>query len=142
MAASGDLLTDAYVRLYASTDGESHFEDVALASTMVTHTSGAVTAVSDLVPADGLIFRRVVEDVGGDIPADFHVAPYPVFIITLSGTAEVTASDGETRIFGPGSVVLVEDTTGRGHITVPVGDGPRVTLFAPAQRSSGYRDRR
>lgn len=129
---AGEQLT-AFVRLYADERGESHFEDVALPATLQTHTSGALTAVSELVPVSGLIFRRVVQDVGGEVPADFHVAPYPVFIITLAGTAEVTASDGETRVFGPGSVVLVQDTTGRGHITRPVGDEPRVTMFAPVQ---------
>jgi hypothetical protein len=35
----------------------------------------------------------------------------------LSGTVEVTASDGESRRFGPGSLVLLEDTHGKGHST-------------------------
>jgi uncharacterized cupin superfamily protein len=33
----------------------------------------------------------------------------------LSGEWQVTASDGESRRFGVGSVLLVEDTTGKGH---------------------------
>src|SRR5215468_8213673 len=35
----------------------------------------------------------------------------------LSGTVEVTASDGEFRRFGPGSLLLLEDTHGKGHST-------------------------
>jgi hypothetical protein len=35
----------------------------------------------------------------------------------LSGTVEVTASDGQSRRFGPGSLVLLEDTRGQGHST-------------------------
>jgi len=35
-------------------------------------------------------------------------------VIGLSGTVDVTAT-GETRTFGPGDVVLVEDTSGVGH---------------------------
>jgi len=35
----------------------------------------------------------------------------------LSGTVEVTASDGESRRFGPGSLALLEDTRGKGHST-------------------------
>lgn len=27
------------------------------------------------------------------------------------------ASDGETRRFGPGAIVLLEDVTGKGHVT-------------------------
>jgi len=33
----------------------------------------------------------------------------------LTGEWEVAASDGETRRFGVGSVLLVEDTAGKGH---------------------------
>jgi len=33
----------------------------------------------------------------------------------LSGEWEVTASDGEARRFAAGSVLLVEDTRGKGH---------------------------
>jgi hypothetical protein len=130
-AASVSASPPSYVRLYVDTAGETHFEDVRLATAMQTHTSGALTAVSQLLAVEGLIFRRVVEDVETELA---HNAPYPVFIITLEGAAEVTVSDGERRVFGPGSVVLVEDTTGKGHQTRPVGTTPRVTLFAPVPR--------
>jgi quercetin dioxygenase-like cupin family protein len=118
----------AYVRLYADSEGETHFEDVELASEERTGQAGARTAVSATIPVEGLIFRRVLDDGAADTP---HNAPYPVFIVTLAGEAEVTVSDGERRVFGPGSVVLVEDTVGRGHVTRPLGDVARVTLFAP-----------
>jgi quercetin dioxygenase-like cupin family protein len=118
-----------YVRLYADGDGETHFEDVALATRERTAASGARAAVAAAIPVEGLIFRAVLDDGDSESP---HNAPYPVFIITLAGEAEVTVSDGERRVFGPGSVVLVEDTTGRGHVTRPLGHGPRLTLLAPA----------
>jgi hypothetical protein len=35
-------------------------------------------------------------------------------MIGISGTVEVTAT-GESRVFGPGDVLLVEDTEGTGH---------------------------
>jgi len=117
-----------YVRLYADADGETHFEDVELAVEERSTATGARTAVSAAIPVEGLIFRRVLDDGDADSP---HNAPYPVFIITLAGEAEVTTSDGERRVFGPGSVVLVEDTAGRGHVTRPRGGPARVTLFAP-----------
>ena len=118
----------AYVRLYADAAGATHFEDVALGTSTERHSSGALTEVSALVPVDGLIFRRVVDEIESDRP---HHAPRRMLIITLEGAAAVTVSDGECRVFGPGSVVLVEDTTGSGHVTRPVGSTPRVTLFAP-----------
>lgn len=117
------------MRLYADAAGVTHFEDVVLATSQERHSSGALTEVSALVPVEGLIFRRVVDELGSERP---HQAPRRMLIITLEGAAAVTTSDGECRVFGPGSVVLVEDTTtGDGHVTRPVGDTPRVTLFAP-----------
>ena len=38
-------------------------------------------------------------------------------------------SDGEVRRFRPGSLVLVEDVAGRGHITRRVGPPRRETLM-------------
>jgi hypothetical protein len=48
---------------------------------------------------------------------DFYTAPTRQFAVALSGTVEYETSDGEIRRQAPGSVVLVEDTQGRGHIT-------------------------
>jgi uncharacterized cupin superfamily protein len=39
----------------------------------------------------------------------------------LRGEVEVTASDGETRRLSPGGLLLLEDTTGKGHATRVVG---------------------
>jgi hypothetical protein len=33
------------------------------------------------------------------------------------GIVEVTVSDGEVRLFGPGSVALLDDLAGKGHTT-------------------------
>jgi hypothetical protein len=115
-------------RLYADEDGETHLEDVAVAAGERRAVSGALVALSDLIPVAGLEFRIVVEDHPGDEP---HNAPRRQFIITLAGDHEVTVSDGETRAFGPGSVVLVEDIVGKGHLTRLTGPPPRITLFAP-----------
>jgi hypothetical protein len=43
----------------------------------------------------------------------------------------ITASDGETRHIGAGEIVLVEDTTGKSHITKSSGDKPHHTIFLP-----------
>jgi hypothetical protein len=46
-----------------------------------------------------------------------HPAPFRMLQSYLSGAVEVTASDGEARRFGPGSLLLLEDTHGQGHST-------------------------
>jgi hypothetical protein len=52
-------------------------------------------------------------------------------VITLSGEAEIEIGDGTVRRFGPGDVMLAEDTTGRGHVTRVVGDEPRLYVSVP-----------
>jgi|SRR6266545_3857227 len=44
--------------------------------------------------------------------------------LQLSGEIEVAVSDGETRVFGAGTVILGEDVSGKGHVTrVPAARG-------------------
>jgi len=112
-----------YFRIYAGPDGESHFEDVPVALAA----GGGQSELSDLIPATGVIFRRSAPDQY----IDWHVAPRRQFVITLEGEAEVEASDGEVRRIGPGTVMLAEDTTGKGHITRGRGTTPRLSLFVP-----------
>jgi hypothetical protein len=46
-------------------------------------------------------------------------------IITLGGEVEIETGDGTVRRFGPGDVMLADDTSGRGHMTRVVGGRPR-----------------
>jgi hypothetical protein len=70
--------------------------------------------VTSPIAADGVVFVDVPEDLRETEP---HRAPRRQFIVAVSGTFEVETSDGEVRQFAPGSVVLVEDTDGIGHIS-------------------------
>lgn len=44
---------------------------------------------------------------------------------------EITVSDGETRVIGPGEVFLVEDVTGKGHMSKAIAGKLRHSLFIP-----------
>ena len=46
---------------------------------------------------------------------------------------EITASDGEKRIIGPGEVFLVEDTHGKGHFSKAVEGKMRHSIFVPIE---------
>ncbi len=112
-----------YFRIYADAAGETHFEDLDVAL----RPSPGGSELSGFYPATGVIFRR--SPVGQYL--DWHPAPRRQFVVTLSGEAEVEASDGEIRRIGPGTVMLAEDTTGKGHITRGVGASERLSLFIP-----------
>lgn len=115
-------------RIYADESGESRFADaeIQMASAIL---------FSHLPP-----FRTCSFSAKGEIrlfstpPAmrmhDFHTAPTRQFAVALSGTVEYETSDGKIRREAPGSVVLVEDTMGRGHIT-RFAEGEQFFLFIP-----------
>lgn len=110
-------------RIYAGPDGESHFENRPI---VLTAQPGG-SDYSELYPATGVIFRRSP----ADQYLDWHPAPRRQFVITLSGEAEVEASDGEVRQIGPGTIMLAEDVTGKCHITRGRGTAERRSLFIP-----------
>ena len=57
----------------------------------------------------GVIFREV--DPGYLL--DYHPAPRRQLVVNLTGSVEIDTGE-EARVFGPGSIMLAEDTTGRG----------------------------
>jgi hypothetical protein len=116
-----------YVRVYADAEGESHFEDVQLPRERRESLTGTVDEITEPILVEGLVFRLVVSEASDTEP---HNAPRRLFIVQVDGSVEVEVSDGDKRVFGPGSVLLVEDTAGKGHITRSLSPGPRATLIA------------
>ena len=108
-------------RLYTGSDGESHFEDVDISLDNVVGSQ----RMSKLKNATGIIFRET----NGEYDLNFHNAPRRQFIITLEGQVELVVGDGTSRILGPGDILLVEDTAGRGHISRAVNNQPRKSIF-------------
>ena len=46
---------------------------------------------------------------------------------------QITAGDGEARVIGAGEVILVEDTTGQGHLSKAIDDQIRHCIFVPIE---------
>lgn len=113
-----------YTRIYADANGETHLQDVGPAMKPAAHSA----AVSEMMAATGVFFR---ETVGDEYFIDWHNAPRRQFVVSLSGDVEITVSDGEKRVFGPGSILLAEDLTGKGHISRGVGSSRRLVMFVP-----------
>jgi hypothetical protein len=96
-------------RLYADEQGRARFEDVELPF-LPNDPAPDVMSVSQPWQASGAVFGRV--PAGGSHPEQPEHRRQ--LVIGISGAAEVIAS-GEVRTFGPGDVLLVEDTEGVGH---------------------------
>lgn len=108
-------------RLYVDEKGETHFADVEVEW----KEQGIAGKMSARLPATGIIFREVQ----ADYDYDWHNAPRRQYIINLDAGVEITVSDGETRVLGPGEVFLVEDTHGKGHISRAVKGQVRNCIF-------------
>ncbi len=111
--------------LYVDDKGESHWRDIEVEWVEQRHAS----KLSKRFPATGIIFRKV----DADYNLDWHPAPRRQYIVNLDASVAVTAGDGETRIIAKGEIMLVEDTTGKGHLSKAVGGKIRHCLFIPVE---------
>ena len=105
-------------RMYTGADGKSHYEEQSI---------GAHPILAKPQAARNIVFAQ---QPGGTF-LDWHPAPRRQYVILLSGEIEIGFGDGTVRRFGPGDARLVEDTTGQGHTTKYIGNGPVVTAVIP-----------
>jgi hypothetical protein len=115
-----------YVRLYATPDGESHFQDVDMALVQGDFAPPAPPVnVSTAWSSKRCLFTEA--------PAGWYGARHPTparqWWIPLTGEVQMQTSDGEVRLFTPGSLVLLEDTTGKGHKSWVVGNARLTSAF-------------
>ena len=104
-----------YIRIYNDEFGESHFDDLVVGLPPVDFAPPAPPLnFARLFPAKDWGFLGVPADWAGDVP---HSSPRRQVFCFLAGEFEVTASDGSRRSFQPGNVLLLEDTSGKGHST-------------------------
>ena len=92
----------AIYRIYPSSDGESHIEEMTLSE----HPElGALTNLSEVR----------VQEFDGTRKRDFNPLPERRLIIHLSGEVEIGTTDGSKQVFRAGDIRLMEDVTGKGH---------------------------
>lgn len=115
-------------RLYTGSDGQTHAEEVE-----AKFTTGAPNEVYKLMAITGAELHRSTP---GNVQ-DWHRAPRRQYVITLTGQAELEVAGGKKIHVGPGHIDLVEDTTGKGHITRTVGNEDRITLTLPLSDQAG-----
>jgi uncharacterized cupin superfamily protein len=128
--ATGTL---SFSRLYTGPDGVSHWADetVHLASrgTESIEAMMATAAIGDVKGAMVAMLKAGATE-------DWHVAPRRQFMVCLRGLVEVTAADGQVRRLKPGEFALLEDLSGKGHITHSAGKEDHVALALPIPDSA------
>lgn len=102
-----------YIRIYADESGESHFEDLETELSPVDFAPPAAPLnIAQFLPASQSFWVGAPVGWAGEKP---HPSPRRQIFCTVKGEYEVTASDGTVRYFPAGSVLLLEDTGGKGH---------------------------
>jgi hypothetical protein len=113
------------LRIYADEDGESHFEEVEFAFQQ-----------ADFVPPAPPVLMTAFESAtsyGFELVhpgwrGDWHPVPQRLLAVYLSGAGTMQASDGEIRDLQPGTILLAEDTSGKGHISEVTGEDDMLVL--------------
>ena len=108
-------------RVYSDKNGDSQFEDVDIEL----FDNGEIGRLSKNIDVKSMQFRKV----SPDYDYDFHHAPQKQYIVLLDGGVEITTSLGETRQFQTGEILLMEDTTGKGHKTKNLERSERTSIF-------------
>jgi len=110
-------------RIYTGPDGLSHAEETEMTLTD--------RGISEFSATSAQFSSRPA----GPPNNDWHTGPRRQFVITLSGRAEIEVADGKKIAVGPGHINLIEDTTGKGHITRNLED--RIVITIPLVDQKG-----
>jgi len=110
------------LRIFATPDGESHFGEVDIATTL-----------TPLFPNEAPFELSAHYEASRVLPAGmreagFHTPAGRLLAIWLDGQVEFETSDGEIRSVSAGKAVLVEDTHGKGHISRHPPEGQNLIL--------------
>ena len=123
---SGCSVRPVIVRIYADAKGESHFEDLEFTFEQ-----------TDLIPPAPPVLLTALEDasqyafelVRPGWHGDWHPVPQRLLAVYLSGARTIEASDGQVRDLTPGTILLAEDTSGKGHISRVTGNEDMLVLI-------------
>jgi len=111
-----------YLRLYADRNGESHVEELRATFDMQAYAPPAPAfGISEPVDAARFVFVHFP----ANWTSELHPSPRRQLFVILSGHLRGEASDGTVMDLRPGDVLLMEDTTGKGH-TARTMDGGEV----------------
>lgn len=108
-------------RIFADEQGESHFED----RYIPLQDAGLIGFLSEAEAVHTIIFRKVI----ASYDYTFHNAPARQYIALMDGEIEIETSLGDIRRFQQGDILLVEDTTGKGHRSRNIREAVRNSVF-------------
>jgi len=126
--SSPKLTKVTYHRIVADSRGDSHFDTVTVEQGLAQAAPPAAPFyVSSDSPATKYRFYTFEPGWIGEL----HPAPTRQFLSLMSGEVEMETTDGTVRRLERGDLVLLEDTSGRGHVTRNIGKGYAMFFVIP-----------
>ena len=113
------------VRLYTGSDGQTHNENVEVKFSPSSLYPKA--EASEAVKVSEAQFFRLPK---GEVQ-DWHKPAHRQYVVTLRGRGEVEIPGGQKIPLSPGRVVLLENVTGKGHITRSIGPEDLTFFIVP-----------
>jgi hypothetical protein len=122
------------LRIFADASGETHMEDFKIVfQPRKLFEDNPPLRLSDNFPT---LWCNICHVPSGMGEVDWHNPPQRLLVLWLSGEVEFETSDGDVRRLPVGSVVLAEDTSGKGHISRHPPEGQLVVHVALADHQS------
>ncbi len=121
----GQLSPITITRLYTGSDSQTHAENVEVTLTPSTVYSEA--GASEPVKVSEAQFFCLPK---GKVQ-DWHNPARRQYVVTLTGRGEVEIAGKQKISLSPGRVVLLENVTGRGHITRSLGSEDLTFFIVP-----------
>lgn len=113
------------MRLYSASDGPALADTFELKLTP--SATYAFAEQSKAFKASGIQFLRLPR---GKVQ-DWHNPTHRQYILVLKGKCEVEIAGGKKLLMTPGQIVLLEDVTGKGHITHSIGSEDLLMAAVP-----------
>lgn len=116
-----------FTRLYAGTDGQAQ-----AGRTEVDMRPSALRAGLDESAPQKVSAAQFFRWPAGTV-WEWHTAVRKQYVVTVSGRGEVEVDGGKKFPLNPGTVLLAEDVTGKGHTTRVLGSEDLVLLIIPLE---------
>lgn len=111
--------------LYTGSDGLAYAREIEIPA--------GPHGVVNLLPVSAVEIHRTPPG----FSVGWHVETRRQYLITLSGRGEIDIAGGKKIILTPGSILLVENGTGKGHETRVLGNKEWVGLWLPLVDQTG-----
>jgi hypothetical protein len=119
-------------RIFTGPDGQARTEPIEM---LLTPSATAPTTGTREASQSVAVTQLTAVRTSPGYVEDWHPVGRRQYVVMISGRREIEVAGGKKIALAPGSMMLVEDTTGKGHVTRGVGADDAISLVIPIAES-------